>query len=325
MMIEKQLFFYRKIQYGVALTSAGLLLMLSCGVTVTHDSQPVAPHDLWQAWNWSPGLLFSLILIEWAYGRGIRRLWSRVGVGRCIERWRVMSFLGGLLTLLIALISPLDPLGEALFSAHMVQHLLLVLIAPPLLVLGMPVVPLLWALPKAGRHVIGRMWRQAGFVRVAWQVLTQPVVVWLLYAVTLWGWHLPRFYQLALETPFIHELEHLSFLGTSLLFWWILLRPHGHRPVGHGGAIVQLFTTALHSGALGALLTFSQVPLYPFYANRVTAWNLTLLQDQQLAGLIMWIPAGIIYLLTIIGLLLSWLQTTEARMQRREAKLWTPP
>jgi cytochrome c oxidase assembly factor CtaG len=207
-------------------------------------------------------------------------------------------------------------MGTALFSAHMLQHLLLVIIAAPLLVLGAPLLPLIWAFPKPARQGLGRWWRQASLVRSLWQTLSQPVLVWLLYAFTLWIWHLPALYQAALEQVLIHELEHLTFFGTALLFWWLLIQPIGHRRMSYGAGVLFVFTTALHSGALGALITFAQRPLYPIYVAR--AWNTTALEDQQLAGLVMWIPMGIIYLITALALLALWLHTTEQRVRRRE-------
>jgi cytochrome c oxidase assembly factor CtaG/cytochrome c2 len=221
----------------------------------------------------------------------------------------------------VAFISPLNILSAALFSAHMLQHLLLILIAAPLLVLSKPIIPFLWALPRPARRAVGAWWKETKAVSVLWHGLTQPLLVWGLFALTIWVWHLPALYQAALEDALIHELEHISFLGAALLFWWILLQPTGHRRINYGGGILFTFTTALHSGALGALLTFARTPLYPIYRASVAPWNLTLLEDQQLAGLIMWIPASLIYVITALALFAYWLKTIEERVRRAEKKL----
>jgi cytochrome c oxidase assembly factor CtaG len=276
------------------------------------------PEDLWQSWSWEPFVLLGLLISAGLYAQGVRLLWRRVGPGRAVTYWQLLAFSLGLGTVFVALISPLNAVSRALFSAHMIQHLLLIVVAAPLLVLGDPLVPLLWGLPKKARHAVGGWWKSAGLLRSAWHGLSQPLVVWSLYTVSLWVWHLPALYQAAIERVFVHELEHLSFLGTALLFWWIVIQPSGHRRLGHGAAILFVFTTALHSGALGALLTFARTPLYPVYSSTVAAWNLTILGDQQLAGLIMWVPTGIVYLLTALILLVFWLQAIERRQAQRE-------
>ena len=233
-----------------------------------------------------------------------------------------MAFAGGWLALHVALVSPLDASGKALFSAHMVQHLVLILIAAPLLVSGSPLIAFLWALPtRKSRHTVGRWWRNAGSARAAWAALSQPLLVWFLYAFFLWIWHLPSLYQAALDSQWIHDIEHLSFLGTALLFWWTLIQPAGPRRLSYGAGILFVFTTALHSSVLGALITFAQTILYPAYVSTVPAWGLTPLEDQQLAGLIMWIPPGVLYLLIALTLFALWLHAVEARVKRRENRL----
>lgn len=312
----------RSLQIGLAgLLAWGLWPALS----LAHNGQPLAPHDFWTAWTWAPILTACFLLLGWAYAIGLRNIWRRVGVGRCVKRWQATSFFAGLLTVAIALLSPLDALGETLFSAHMVQHLLLLVVAAPLLVLGRPLIPLLWVPAKPQRRALGRLWHKARFIRGVWGWVSQPLGSWILYAVVIWVWHLPTLYQAALATPWIHEVEHFSFLSAALLFWWVLLQPHGSRRLGHGGALLQVFTTALHNGALGALLSFSQTPIYPIYQEGVAAWGLTLLTDQQLAGLIMWIPASFIYLTTLLLLVANWLTTSEQQAQQYERRVWVQP
>ncbi len=303
---------------------SALLFLVQPGLAWAHGEAPHTPATIWQHWNRDPLLLFGLWLVAAAYLLGTTKLWQRLGPGQGIRYSHVLAFFGGLVALVIALVSPLDGLAETLFSAHMVQHLLLLIVAPPLLVWSRPVIPLLWALPQPARHAVGHGWRQARWGGRAWHLLTQPGLVWALYALTLWLWHLPRLYQAALTNDLIHEVEHVNFLGVGLLFWWLVLQPVGPRRLGYGATILFIFTTVLHSGALGALLTFAQIVLYPIYETRVAAWGLTPLEDQQVAGILMWLPAGFVYVLTALVSLGVWLHQLETRLQRHEAAILSP-
>ncbi len=135
--------------------AAGLALTAWVGPALAHEGEPPAPHDLWTAWTAEPTILLSLVLAAWAYGRGGRALWRRAGRGRGVRTWHVAAFASGLVAIFIALVSPLDALSSALLSAHLAQHLLLMLVATPLLVLDAPLVPLLWAAPEPRRRAIG--------------------------------------------------------------------------------------------------------------------------------------------------------------------------
>jgi cytochrome c oxidase assembly factor CtaG len=215
-------------------------------------------------------------------------------------------------------VSPLHPLGEQLFSAHMAQHTILMVVAAPLLVLGRPLVPFVWALPRAWRRTLGR-WAKMRGVRRGWRTLTDPFVAWALQGIAFWLWHAPRLYERALESEGVHALQHICFLGTALLFWWTLAHSR-RRGMGHGMALLYVFTTLLYSGALGALLTFSTTLWIPAYAATTPAWGLTPLEDQQLAGLIMWVPAGLSYIGAALLLVLRWMQESEWRVTERERR-----
>jgi cytochrome c oxidase assembly factor CtaG len=296
--------------YSLLLLAILAIFLISL-LTPAAPGLPPHPANLWSYWNWHPLGLLALGLAAALYGRGVWRLWSRAGRGQGVHYWQVAAFGVGLVTLFVALFSPLNALAQALFSAHMIQHLLMMAIAAPLLVMGAPLLPFLWALPRATRQAVGQGWKRAPLIQQAWHGLSHPLVVWLLYTVILWVWHLPALYQAALERVWVHELEHLAFLGSALLFWWLVIQPTGRRRLDYGAGILFIFTTALHSGALGALLTFARTPLYPIYTASVAGWNLSLLEDQQLAGLIMWIPPSIIYVITALTLLGVWLQSLE--------------
>ena len=276
-----------------------------------------APQHLWVAWHWEPSIGLGLLLLALVYLWGVGTLWRRAGINRGVQYWQVACFLSGILTILIALLSPLDALSEVLFSAHMVQHLLLLLVAPPLFVLSRPWAALLWAFPWTVRRQLGR-WQCSRPVRYSWQIATLPPVVWVINTVVLWLWYAPALYQAAVANEVVHALEHSSFLMVATLFWWIVIYPQGGRR-RYGVSLLYVFLTALQGGILGALLTFSTVLWYPVYAPLATAWGMTPLADQQLAGLIMWIPSGILYLLAAALLFIAWLAVLERGMPQRKS------
>ncbi len=301
---------------GLAL---GLGLAGPVGLALAHDGLPPEPHDLWTAWSRDPLVWLPLVMAGGLYLRGTRALWARAGVGHGLRRWQVMAYVCGLLTLVAALVSPLDALGSALLSAHMAQHLLLIAVAAPLLVLSQSPTALLWAVPERRRRRVGRWWRRAPALRSAWAALTLPLVAWLLHTAALWAWHAPPLYQAALDVPLLHGAEHLSFLGTGLLFWWTVLVPGAagalpaeRRRMAYGLGALSIFALTLQSGLLGALMTFAPTPWYPAYAGRTAPWGLAPLEDQQLAGLLMWGPGGMIYAAIALGLLAIWIRPRAA-------------
>lgn len=271
----------------------------------------LSPSGLLRAWTFEPGVVLGGLAGAAAYAAGVRRLWRTAGVGRGIASWQALSFTLGLVTLLVALVSPLDALADSLFAAHMSQHLLLILVAPPLLLWGNPIVAMLWALPRARRAAVLAWWR-ASPLHHEWDAISHPAAAWTLHAATLLAWHLPPLFDAALRREGVHALEHASFLATALLFWWPVLHPAGRRRLGYGGALLYVFGMFLLGGGVGALLTFTTAVLYA-YGPATRAWGLTPLQDQQLAGLIMWIPAGSIYVLAAVGLVLHWLRADAHR------------
>jgi cytochrome c oxidase assembly factor CtaG len=208
--------------------------------------------------------------------------------------------------LFVALISPVAALGEMLFSAHMVQHLTIMLVAAPLLVAGAPLLAMLWALPQPWRRGIGRWWRRSPRVRLAIAWITAPLLVWLMQLAAMWVWHAPGLYQAALRSEWVHALEHVTLLVAGLLFWWIVLQPTGRRRLSYAATMVFIATTLMQSGALGALLSFAQRPWYPAHAAGAAAWHLTPLADQQLAGVIMWVPMDLIYLAAAALIFMRW-------------------
>lgn len=276
---------------------------------LTHPFQ----RGFWSTWNLNPFILLSLLVMGLLYAYGVWILWRQAGVGKGLSRWQVMSFYSGLYALLIALVSPLDTLSHTLFSGHMAQHMVLVLIAAPLLVYGAPLFSLLWALPRDERVALGRWWNGALGVRRFWTLLTQPPIVWCLFAVILWIWHIPSLYQAALENPLVHFLEHASLIFTAYLFWWLVIQPLGRRQLGFGAAILFVFTASVQSTILGAFITLAPQPFYPIYELGAKAWNVSPLADQQLAGFIMRMPMALVFFFTIMALFLLMLRDTEQR------------
>jgi cytochrome c oxidase assembly factor CtaG len=271
------------------------------------DPGPQNTQELLRAWSLEPGVIALLLPVAWLYARGLRRMRPAGSYAR-----ESVCFAVGWLTLAAALISPLHAWGQALFSAHMVQHEALMLVAAPFLVMGRPLVPMLCALPRPWASCLAGLWHSS---RAHWWLgwLARPLGAWSVHALVLWAWHAPLLFAWTLRSKPIHSLQHVSFLGSALLFWWAVCHgPQRHR--AYGTAVLYLFTTALHTSLLGVLLTLSKKPWYEPYLLTTAAWNLTPLEDQQLGGLIMWIPGGVVYLIAALALFALWLQQAGPRV-----------
>lgn len=264
-------------------------------IVLAHAAGPLQPDDLAGAWQLEPGVVILLALSAVLYARGVR---DEVGS-------RIACYWAGLATLALALLSPLHPLGEVLFSAHMAQHEILMLVAAPLLVWSRPAHPLLRGLPFRLRRYAGRFLVSSGVQRV-WKSMAAPFSAWWIHAAALWLWHVPALFQATLRSEWVHTAQHLSFFISALLFWWALL--YGGSRAGPGASVLYVFTTAIHTSVLGALLTFAPVVIYPAYITTAPLWGLTPLEDQQIGGLIMWVPAGVVYTVAGLALFAWWLR-----------------
>lgn len=285
----------------------GLLLALAHGGPAHLDAGTVL-----RWWTFSP-LVVPLLLAGGAlYAVGLRRLWSRLGTGGGIRSWEAASFGAGWLSLWTALVSPLDRLSDILFSAHMAQHEILMVVAAPLLVIGRPFLPVLWALPAAAREAVGS-WVRRPAVRATWGGLTNPFVVLVVHGAAVWAWHAPALFEAALRSEAVHGLQHLCFFWTAALFWWALVQG-GYGRLGYGVAALFVFATSVHTSVLGALLTFASVPWYPMYAGRGAGWDVSPLEDQQRAGLYMWVPSGLTFLVLGLALVAAWIGEAERRV-----------
>jgi putative membrane protein len=280
---------------------------------LAHPGQPPAPHDLWGAWNLDPVLLGGLLLAAWAFWRG-----QTSGPRRPVDSWRARCFSGALVALGLALLSPLDALSGSLASAHMVQHLLLLLVAAPLLALSAPSSAILRGSPLALRRASGRSRRRLGLTHGNLGVLRHPAAVWLLSVGVVWFWHAAAPYDATLDNQLLHVLEHASFLVTAVLFWQVVVGVRGAARVSGGLGVLLVFAMAMQSVFLSVLLTFARTPWYSGYAATTAPWGLDPLTDQRLAGVIMWIPAGVIYLVVALALLVTWIRATEREMSRSE-------
>lgn len=280
------------------------------GPVIAHTAEDQAPQNAWAAWTFEPWVFFVTTAAALIYVVGLRRVWRRTKLGRRLLAWQALAYASGLLMLVIVLVSPLDTLAGALFSVHMVQHLVLMLLAAPLLAFSQPVPVLVWALPASWRRGLAGRWRSAGLSSI-WHAISNPLVIWVLNVVVLWAWHVPALYQAALGSEAVHRLQHTSFLIAALLFWWAVA-DFARRGLRHGAAIMYIFTTMMHGMALGVIIATSRVLLYPAYSNQ-RAFGLTPLEDQQLAGLIMWMPPGLVYLAATAALFFSWLKHADQR------------
>jgi len=231
--------------------------------------------------DWEIVLALLLLVSAVLYARGIVRLWRKAGVGRGIRRMEPVCFALGWATLALALYSPIDTLAERSFAMHMVQHELLMVVAAPLIVLGRPL----------------------GALQALWRSLVSPVGAWSLHALAIWVWHVPALFELALHNSGWHVAQHVSFFASALALWWVVFAPQS-RSAG-AWAIASLFTTMLHTSALGALLTFAPSAWYPL--DDAPPFGMTALEDQQLGGLVMWVPGGFAYMIAGLALVRRWL------------------
>lgn len=237
------------------------------------------------SWSWEPYPLAGLILAAVLYALGLRRRGRR---GAIVPAWRIACYYAGLLSIALALLSPISVFSGLLFLMHMIQHMLLSMVGAPLILLGAPTLPLLWTLPGPARRLVGRLLAGASPLRRAFRWLTRPLAASTLYAATLWIWHLPALYDASLRSDALHYLQHALFFGTALLFWWPVIRPVPGRPSRADPMLLfYLFLSAMQSTLLGIVITFTREPLYPHYTRVPRVWGIPPLADQQIAGGVM--------------------------------------
>ena len=261
-------------------------------------------HEHALGWTLDPILIGPLALTLLIYVIGWKRLAARTSVPP--RRW---LFLSGWTVLTFSLISPLHEAGERNFTMHMVEHELIMLIATLLLAASRAGGVLAWGLPRPLRLALGGGWKSP--LQTLWRRLTEPVTATAVQAAVMWAWHAPPLFDRALDSFGWHVFQHACFFLSSLLFWWSMLHPKS-RASGYGVSAACLFVTSMIGGALGALMSFSASPWYADYeAMGMTGIGLNPVDDQRLAGLIMWIPGGLVHGLAALGMFYKWLKASE--------------
>jgi cytochrome c oxidase assembly factor CtaG len=269
------------------------------------------PHGILVAWSFPVWPAIGLVIAGALYVRGWRAL-QRTRA-RDLPLWRAVCFFGGLLAIWIALASPIDALDDFLLSAHMLQHFILMSVAPPLLVLGAPLVPMLRGLPRWLIRGFRPVFASRGVHKVA-HALAHPAVAWLVMNVAYLGWHVPQAFELTLRSEAWHNTEHMCFLFTSIAFWWVIVEPWpSRRRWSRWMVIPYLLTADVANTILSAVLTFSGKVLYPSYAAAERISSLTPLKDQVLAGAEMWVLNSIVFLVPVAVLVVRMLSPRGLR------------
>jgi putative membrane protein len=291
--------------YVAAVVLPAVALILAC---LPLDS---AAHGEWtaesgEALGWTLALVLLLAASAMLYALGVRRLWRRAGARRGVRGAHALRFVLGWLVLACALLSPIDALADRSFALHMLQHELLMLVAAPLLVLARPVEAWTWALSARMRRRAADLAQRA---RRAWRAITSQPGAWSLHAGAVWIWHVPVLFMAAVAHPSLHVFQHACFLVSALLFWWSVFRSRAG--LQSAGAMASLLTTMLHTSALGALLALAARPAY-LAPGQSTILGLTALEDQQLGGLVMWVPGSLAYLVAALVIASGWLAPARA-------------
>ena len=256
----------------------------------------------WTDWHAHPSIIVGVVLITAIYLLAVGPLRERFGWAEKGSSSQMVLFMSGVLVIVVALLSPLHELGDKyLFSAHMAQHLLLILVVPPLLLLGTPG----WLVEKVLR---------SPRVLAVSRFLTRPLVAFTFFNAVLVLWHMPVLYDLTLRERDIHILEHVMFLGVAVLMWWPVLSLAKELPrATYMTQMVYLFLLPTVPGILGAVITFSDKVLYPWYAEAPRLWNISATTDQEIGGIIMWVPGGMAFLMVLIVVFLVWANQEESK------------
>jgi putative membrane protein len=272
--------------------------------------------SFWLSWSLDPIAIVLVPLAALLYAHGLRTLGPSP---RFHDSWRPWAFYSGLALVLVALISPLDHLSDELFIAHMAQHILLMLVAAPLVLLGAPMIPILRGVPRSIRRKVVIPIAQSLPVRMFLRLLTAPLVAWPLYVGVFVGWHIPGLYVAALEDPWVHTLEHAMFAAAAYLFWWNVIDPLPLKPnLSYLLRVPYVFVMVVPTFILGAFITFTKEPWYAPYALTTEKYALSHLEDQQLGGAAMWIAGSFIMGAAMLLNLLYVVRTEQAKQDAEE-------
>jgi putative membrane protein len=297
---------------------AGLVILV--GLPLLAGAEPAYAHEgLGQgqnpltAWNTNPIPTLLLLAVAYLYVTGMER-WHNPSYH--IGFWQKVSFFSGLFAIFLALQSPIDALADHLFSIHQVQHMLLRMIAPILILLGLPLTPILRGMPPGMLQGVVRPIVRSATVRSVYHILTHPALVILLFMGTLFLWQTPSLHNLALRNNEVHEVMHFSMLLTGLRFWWLFIDPRpGRARLHYGLRMLFLGLVVIPNTVLGAAITFNSSLLYQAYAEVEQPFNLSLMNDQQLGGLLLWVLGDMMSIIAAGILMVMWYQHEEAQDQ----------
>lgn len=286
-----------------------ILVVTGARAAFAHGSDAEQPY---LAWTFDPWIVVPLVAAGVAYAAGTIRLWLRIGF-RSVRLGQGIAYAAGWASLALALVSPLHWLGERVFTFHMIEHEIVMTVAAPLIVLARPIGALLWGVPETVRHGIGSLIQHA-WLRRLWDVASRGRNATILHGVAIWAWHAPALFDAAVTNVVVHRLQHLSFFVTAVLFWWAVMRRSDF-----GVGAFHLFVTMLHTSALGALMALAPRVLYGEQTLHSAEWGLTPLEDQQLAGVVMWVPAGTVYAGAALALTALWISRSSKHLVQSNA------
>jgi putative copper resistance protein D len=287
-------------------------LVAAHGETAETPSFP----DVLLAWRLEIPILLGVAVAVAAWAWGVRRVAARHPI-RPHPRWRSWAFAGGLVAILLALTSPIEAYEGQLFSVHMLQHMLLEMVAAPLLLLGAPATLALRAATPSVRR-----WLLAILHSRAVAVLSFPLLAWILFAAVNWGWHFSDLYDQALENPPLHYLQHATFLAASLLFWWPVVGADPSRwRLPQPMRLFYLFLAMPENSFLGVAIMSAPSVLYPHYLTNERAWGPSPIVDQNIGGMLMWVGGDVVFLLAMGLVVAAWVRAEDRRTAREDARL----
>jgi putative copper resistance protein D len=301
---------------GAALCGGALALPAAALAHGPVPSEPPTVANLLLGWSFEPLVLLPLLGVGIAWLVAVRRV-NAAHPATPVPRSRTAFFLGGLLAIAFALQSGIERYDTALFSIHMVQHVLLILVAAPLIALAAPITLTL----RAAQPDIRRRWILPVLHSRPVRWLSHPVVAWVLFAAVMWGAHFSPLFDAALENPWIHDFEHLLFLTVALLFWWPAIgRDPAPWRMPHPARGMYVFLQMPQNTFLAVVILFASAPLYQHYATLSRPWGPSPLVDQQIAGSIMWLAGDVIFIAAIVAIVASWMRFEERETARTDRK-----
>jgi putative membrane protein len=298
----------------------GYYLFLGAPVASAHGG--IEPGDnLWAAWNQNPLPSLILFFFAYLYVNGLSR-WPNPS--RPINGWQKASFFTGLLLVFVALQSPIDPLSDHQFFVHQIQHLILRMGAPLLILLGAPLTPMLRGLPQWALQGVVRPVVRDRTVRRGYEIFNNPILTILLFMAALYLWQVPALHNLSVRNPYIHEVMHFTMLITGLRFWWMVLDSPPHRaPLHYGLRVLYLGLIVIPNTLLGAIVTFHTTLLYNAYYDFPQPLNMTPLADQQLGGALLWVVGDMMSVVAAGIVMIFWYQREQEKEPVETASDWT--